>query len=155
MSDLYSSVVATLNPVPTVPQVPKNYYEVFDVLERLSEYHAWCAVIDEYYPGAVRLEIETDSEYDDEGGTTNYIGRVSAYDLQGAHVPFSIGLETDEDALEDIFHNVKYEWPIPQSRTFDRTAPPVYLYQTKVRLRDITDTIRQTIDALPSKMLGQ
>ncbi len=148
MTDLYAAITKALAPKPELPALPEYYLSLKYFLERMTEYNEWRDILREYYPGAVKVVVETTSEYNDEG-YSDHIEEVHAYDYAGNNVPFTVEGVTDEEELADVWSEKRYDWLIPSCREIDLDNPPVSPYWTREAYKAIAANIGTYLDQLP------
>lgn len=148
MTDLYAAITNALAPRPAFPSLPEGYFAIERMIKTTSQFTDWRSIMEQYYPGAVRVQVEIESEYNDEG-YSDVIRSVTAFDALGNRVPFYVEGVTDEAELQNTFYEVLWEWPIPEFGEIDLNKPPRLQYTSRAEMRERMQSMVDYIDQLP------
>lgn len=146
--DLAAEIKNALLPTPAITPFPyvKNSYVLQQVLERWTTYQEWYALTVEHYPDVASIIIETEAQYNDEGGYWNHVTGVSVYDR---HKSLLNDDETDEyDNYLDAVHGVT----APQSEALhelDFQTPKLTGSYTKAEVQQLFQLMLTHLATLP------
>lgn len=120
---------------------PLSPTEVLSVARQIHEQMAWQQYVHYmhaiYGSTAYRMEMEVDSEYDDEGGYYNVIRYLRVFDRDGNRLEYDLTTDYFQEMLsqsqaydwmdEDYYHDqFRDELPVPDSYTTLVTDQPPY-----------------------------
>lgn len=153
MTDLYAAITQTLAPKPELPSLPYGLASLRYFTDSMSDYLHWRNILQTHYPGAVRVRIITEAEYNDEGRYGDYIVDVIASDALGNPVKYEVEGITDIDELAEHWSDNRCDWIIPSgSNVIDLNKPPAAGYWTRESLKEVVRDLLGYLDSLPDSL---
>lgn len=145
--DLSAEIKKTLLPGPAIAPFPAvhNSYVLQQVLERWTAYEEWYAITVKHYPDVASITIETEAQYNDEGGYWNHVTGVAVYDRHKSL------LNDDMDVYDKYLDDVPTIGAPPSEALYemDFQTPKLTGSYTKAQVQQLFQMMLIHLDNLP------